>query len=489
MAWYDYVHWRNTIRDNYTTNTPHSMLHAITKHILSKSVEQHNIEGEAYVSSKQHFMIQALSRFISQNSMADIRLYKYVRAIVETLGDTTSFDTDIATNMPYWYANAIATGEVSTQDQNIFEYTSYTLRNDVIQDFGDVLPINKQIVLKHSHINDVNTFKNILNTEDVIDLFNSISRGNMSNIDHTFLQEMISKSGLKNITEFLYAVEKPHRIFFCSIPILDIYEYSPEFWKKNPPNLIDIIRNPLIIPEELYTWASILNIRISDKLLSEILRYNQKIVIDLIRSGYVLPNDHRIRLTVSRSQYISIEDVLSIDTFQWDWEELSRNPVIATPIHIKKYPMLPWVWNQWGIMMSQTITADFIEEHIEQFEGGLQKLSSNPGITPEFIDSHPEIQWKYGYDGLSSNKSITVPFLHKTIEKPWNLVTIVTFTKLCRTKAVHAIQSWWRICRSKRRNQRLARDVVEWYYHPDCYPAMKMRMNRFEEGVRCILSR
>ena len=46
-------------------------------------------------------------------------------------------------------------------------------------------------------------------------------------------------------------------------------------------------------------------------------------------------------------------------------------------------------------------------------------LSSNPSVTPAFIEKYIDHPWDWGTFGLSSNPSITPSFIEKHIDKPW----------------------------------------------------------------------
>ncbi len=55
----------------------------------------------------------------------------------------------------------------------------------------------------------------------------------------------------------------------------------------------------------------------------------------------------------------------------------------------------PWVWGRGG-------------------------LSSNPGITLDFIIQFPDKPWYWGQCGLSSNPGITLDFILQFPDEPWD---------------------------------------------------------------------
>ena len=47
-------------------------------------------------------------------------------------------------------------------------------------------------------------------------------------------------------------------------------------------------------------------------------------------------------------------------------------------------------------------------------------MSNNPSVTLEFIEKHIDKPWDWGSTGLSINPSITLEFIEKHIDKPWD---------------------------------------------------------------------
>lgn len=189
---------------------------------------------------------------------------------------------------------------------------------------------------------------------------------------------------------------------------------------------------------------------------------------------------------LSMKTFLQLDDILELPEVDWSWEDLSRNPAIATPDNILTHPELPWVWGRWGISASPAITKEFIMKYWEnginfgdageEWRGESGTLSGNHTVvTSDLVDTFPEHRWSYKHEGLSSNPNITLPWLRKHLEKPWDIETVVFNVSPDRDIAANAIQSWWLRLRALRRCAVLAFEVEEWWYSPDCNPAVKMR--------------
>lgn len=204
-------------------------------------------------------------------------------------------------------------------------------------------------------------------------------------------------------------------------------------------------------------------------------------------------------MALSTQVFLTLDDVKEMTMIDWDWEELSRNPSIATPENILSNMSLPWVWGRWGISASPGITPEFVinhwenginfgvHPHIDDERGGT--LSSNHSVvTPDLIDSLPDMTWSFGYHGLAQNHNMTLPWVLRTLRvRDWHIETILTTVKPDDDLAARAIQAWWRLVQVKRRCVWLAKEVEEWWYSPDCKPASKMRESMFWENHReCV---
>jgi len=203
-------------------------------------------------------------------------------------------------------------------------------------------------------------------------------------------------------------------------------------------------------------------------------------------------------MLLSTQVFLTLDDVKNMPMIDWDWEELSRNPSIATPENILANEHLPWVWGRWGISKSPGITPEFVMTHwenginfgisIERDELGGTLSSNHHVVTQELIDSLPDMPWYFGYAGIAENPNITLPWFLKMIDvREWDMQAIVVNVRPDDDLAVRAIQAWWRIIHVKRRCALLAKEVEEWWYSPDCKPASKMRETMFWENHReCV---
>lgn len=106
----------------------------------------------------------------------------------------------------------------------------------------------------------------------------------------------------------------------------------------------------------------------------------------------------------------------------WCYNSLSSNPSI-TPEYVEKYikgTRNPWNWGNYGLSINPSITLEFIEKHINKnWNWGKYWLSINQTITPKFIEKHIDKPWNWGKYGISRNYSITPEFIEKHIDKPW----------------------------------------------------------------------
>jgi hypothetical protein len=169
----------------------------------------------------------------------------------------------------------------------------------------------------------------------------------------------------------------------------------------------------------------------------------------------------------------------------WDWEELSSNGKFGNPDNVIKYPDIPWDWD--GLSQSSALTEKFVEENFDKIVikkrtvFGSSGLMYNMYMPLKIVDNHPEIEWDYSYNGLSQNKNLLLPFVIKHIHKSWDIQDVVVNMKLCKDTCVRAIQACWRIYKIHKQAKEIAEKIIEWWYHPDCIPAMKMRERSFCE--------
>lgn len=99
----------------------------------------------------------------------------------------------------------------------------------------------------------------------------------------------------------------------------------------------------------------------------------------------------------------------------WDWGKLSANPNISLE-YIESHPEFPWVeftGSMWeGILANPNITMSYIlNKTINKWD----IISYNPGISLYDIESHLDLPWCWGYIG--QNKNINMNFILQHIDK------------------------------------------------------------------------
>ena len=83
-------------------------------------------------------------------------------------------------------------------------------------------------------------------------------------------------------------------------------------------------------------------------------------------------------------------------------------------------PEKPWKWGRCGLSSNPSITPKFVERHLDKdWNWGWGGLSSNPSITPEFVERHLSKGWWWCDYGLSANPSITPAFVERHLDKRW----------------------------------------------------------------------
>ena len=145
---------------------------------------------------------------------------------------------------------------------------------------------------------------------------------------------------------------------------------------------------------------------------------------------------------------------IKLSTANFDWISLSR----ITPItFIDAHPEYPWVWGRYGVSANHTVSIEYIKTHpdpsrrdgigsAEPWYWGESGVSANPNLTMEFVRDRPEYSWYYECSGYgisnnhgpiimdvleasphpglwsfeSANPGITLEFIEKHSDKPWN---------------------------------------------------------------------
>ena len=497
MSWYDYKRWKENIRKQRETNTPRAFIHTITKFVTSKPFLYYRDRG--FIENNGIDMIMGtLIWFLSHSEFANEGMYNQVRSIASQVSENDKeyvrgLEESVCTNMPYWFAKALKDKKVPMPEHTSFKNMSYHVNDDVLRDYGDSLPIDIRKVLEYSKIENTDTFRKLFFTRDkdeIPDLLSRMNYTNLRHIDLDFMNEILSTYSYNSLKNLIGELSNPEIIFNTSISALYVLEccYN-EVWShiSNDTLLLWIARNPVLTLEKFIEITSTLNHTPNSNIYERLGVHNTKITLDIIRSDHTIDVSTNTMIILSRKDNITIRDVLDTLHLQWDWESLSRNQNIATPDNIEKYPELPWVWGKWGISASESLTEEFIEKNFvllntstQAYDGG--SLLQNPCVTLNIVESHPEIRWDYSHNGLSSNPNVTLPYFIKNTDKDWELYAIAENSTLCENTAIKAIQSCWRIYKTRQKAKLLAEQVVEWSYHPDCKPAMEIRKRQFEEN-------
>jgi hypothetical protein len=102
---------------------------------------------------------------------------------------------------------------------------------------------------------------------------------------------------------------------------------------------------------------------------------------------------------LSMNPSIDFEFVKKHEDRPWNFYSLSKRLPDITRL-IKENPGIPWNWA--GVSQNPSLTLGFIEKNWGRFD--MFRLSANPVITPEFVESHPEQRWDW--NGMSMNPNI-----------------------------------------------------------------------------------
>lgn len=472
-----------------------AFLKAITSHVSCKSLSDHNLYGDACVGSRLELFEKACIRFLSHNHNADAKLYHIIVNIFNDLNlNIDKLHENVCTCLPYWYIDGIHNHTISYPGDQYFIHTCYDVDTDIIGEFMDLYPITSINTIIHCHIHSKEVFIRLLKkhmdsatTYEIEEVIKCIDPYNMSYIDIELLQKILDRLYILFNVDTNYSlftlIGNVDRLFCSSIPLKDVFALSEEYWRNNPPHIRYIVQNPLLTFEDFkYIWNECHG-ELTSREYDELARYRSDVMLDYILKHDV-EYDMGIFFWLSRSPTLTINDVTDNITRNWSWEELSINPAIATPENITKYPDLPWDWGTYGIAQSPGIDEDFIIQNMNKFHNarhGYRLLSTNHCITPKIMDMIPNLD--YSYRGISRNNNVTLPFFFNKRKESWNLVTVIERIELCEEMAAKAIQGWWKLRNLMNKAKRLSNDVIDWYYHPDCKPAMKIRANRFYEQM------
>lgn len=99
----------------------------------------------------------------------------------------------------------------------------------------------------------------------------------------------------------------------------------------------------------------------------------------------------------------------------WCWKYLTVNENISPQFIIKN---LDYKWDIKNFLANPNITLKFVEKHLKTVEWCMYKLSRM--VTVEFLKKHPDLDYKWGSNGLSNNPNVTYEFFSKFPDKEWD---------------------------------------------------------------------
>lgn len=516
----DQIRWREQIQQHKHTNTKWALIRHIVKFVtMSPTSHLRELLNEDIRARGRRIHLQiishAISIFLRCNPMVenDVDFYNTIHQMM-TPEMRELLEYQMCLELPYWFAEALVDGTVPwpSNPENAFQHTTYNVDEDVLMDFRDNFPnISKSILLSSMDFDNKELFFEILcetrDTNLYNNFFTTVNYRNLKHVDEEMLHWILQHTVYKSLDNFLKTSgDTSTYLLLCDISIQKVIRWFEEY-NIEYELCLDIYRfialNPRLSMEDIEMLIA--NPRLQTKaLFRRLCQQASSVLPNILRN--MIPIDPSFGLLLSRNPHITVEDVISRQDVHWNWENLSSNRFIATPMNVVAYPELPWVWDQWGIASSHSIDEQFIETHFtqligEQVHGSIEddisgvfwdgRLSNNPRITESIVNNHPEVLWNYGCSGLSSNPNITIPFFIEHLEEDWWLYGIVRKVSPNKELAINVIKGWWRLQTIKRQCRNLSKDVLEWWWSPDCKPAMKIRKyvfeNQFEGSFQSVL--
>lgn len=145
-----------------------------------------------------------------------------------------------------------------------------------------------------------------------------------------------------------------------------------------------------------------------------------KINWQIVRDNPTIPWDWN-KLTINPS--ISLQDILGNSNYPWNWNELSYHKDL-----IKENILPGKLWNWPYLSKRFCIPWDQIHDHNQiDYTNNylLNNLLADGILTPEFIESHPEINWFT--NSLVKNESLSIDYLLSIYDKipNFDLLTII----------------------------------------------------------------
>jgi hypothetical protein len=194
--------------------------------------------------------------------------------------------------------------------------------------------------------------------------------------------------------------------------ILQSHLFKPWDWfylSKNPRMTLNFIQSTLNSRGYRWSWSGMSQ---NPNLTLEFIAQNLHRFDSVSLSGNINITPEFVELHPDYEWEYRILSFNSFFTFDYvqknmnrDWNRyvlcLSFPGVVDLVV---KHPDFPWDWR--GISSNPSLAFSFIEENIDRLY--IPALSSNPVITPRFVEKHPDYRWSFV--GLSQNPNIMQRF-------------------------------------------------------------------------------
>ena len=165
---------------------------------------------------------------------------------------------------------------------------------------------------------------------------------------------------------------------------------------------------------------------LEEKLVLSVATLNPSIPFSYIKTRSDVPWNFR---ELCACKKITIDDIKTHPNLYWDAKNMSRNPNINLDFVIQTYDNLipddaPIFKPSGHVNHSQFSDINICL----WFDWNWFYLSSNPAISLQEIDDHPELPWDD--EGLSSHPELTLQYVENHPEKKWNWANIQIQCKL-----------------------------------------------------------
>ena len=513
MSYSDIIEWTDYINSYTSKNSYYSLLNTFRKKIISgdesATVESFNrtvltnttnitfnvhLDGVKETSRKIRYAkyVKLLMDMMENENIHPVLLNQLYSDIPDHLKDEISVRMSNVATYPFIRGkvnNIIYWGEFYSRS------VSEVVDDEMIDKYGYKLDYDPEMVVIMNRSISPEMFKKLLfdiHNQSLLDkFFTMISPENLKLVDEdcmTYISPQTRVSRVEFIsTQEMICICKTN----CSPKFLfenGVYEWL-QYYRIDTDRygrvLASFGHNQKITMEDICKIHGYLHNR--PKYIVEFWRnlsMNTHCVKELLKTRNTYPFT---RVCISRNTSITIDDVLSNKTIEWDWELLSANPSVGTPENVEKYPELPWVWGKWGLSCSSSLTPEFImkykddglcfsgEPTIYPYDAGTVS-SLHDVVDGDLIDSiGKDVVWGYTHDGLSQNQNLHIDYVLKHPDELWDLECLSTNISPSEDNAARVIQYAWKLWRMRQTCYELSEEVMEWWHSPDCKPASWVR--------------